>query len=78
MTAKPVIPTRQARQDVEDELTHHLVDEGSEQAALGFIAEMEHAYAHLASPPPTSALPVMGTSSTYPVCAHGLSIATRI
>ncbi|MFX1767802.1 type II toxin-antitoxin system RelE/ParE family toxin [Paraburkholderia sp. A1RI-2L] len=51
MTAKPVIPTRLARQDVEDELTHYLVDEGSEQAALGFIAEIEQAYAHLAKHP---------------------------
>lgn len=51
MTAKPVIPTRLARQDVEDELTYYLVDEGSEQAALGFIAEIEHAYAHLAKHP---------------------------
>lgn len=37
MTAKLVIPTQLAKQDVEDELTHYLVDEGSEQAALGFI-----------------------------------------
>ncbi|CAD6549799.1 hypothetical protein LMG27952_04919 [Paraburkholderia hiiakae] len=51
MTAKAVIPTRLARQDVEDELTHYLVDEGSEQAALGFIAEIEQAYAHLAKHP---------------------------
>ena len=51
MTAKPVIPTRLARQDVEDELTWYLVDEGSEQAALGFIAEIEQAYARLAKHP---------------------------
>jgi toxin ParE1/3/4 len=51
MTAKPVIPTRLARQDVEDELTYYLVDEGSEQAALGFIAEIEQAYVHLAKDP---------------------------
>ncbi|MDR3095891.1 MAG: type II toxin-antitoxin system RelE/ParE family toxin [Paraburkholderia sp.] len=51
MTAKPVIPTRLARQDVEDELTYYLVDEGSEQAALGFIAEIEQAYARLAKHP---------------------------
>ncbi|MGF6879804.1 type II toxin-antitoxin system RelE/ParE family toxin [Paraburkholderia sp. MM5477-R1] len=49
MTAKPVIPTRLAKQDVEDELTDHLVDEGTEQAALAFIAEIEQAYAHLAN-----------------------------
>ncbi|TDG03228.1 type II toxin-antitoxin system RelE/ParE family toxin [Paraburkholderia guartelaensis] len=51
MTAKPVIPTRLARGDVEDELTFYLVDEGSEHAALGFIAEIEQAYAHLAKHP---------------------------
>ncbi|HDR9511790.1 plasmid stabilization protein [Burkholderia cepacia] len=51
MTAKPVIPTRLAKQDVEDELTHYLVDEGSEKAGLGFIAEIEQAYAHLAKHP---------------------------
>jgi toxin ParE1/3/4 len=51
MTAKPVIPTRLARQDVEDEVTHYLVDEGSEQAALGFIAEIGQAYAHLSKHP---------------------------
>ncbi len=51
MTAKPVIPTRLAKQDVEDELTHYLVDEGSQQAALGFIAEIEQAYTHLTKHP---------------------------
>lgn len=51
MTAKPVTPTRLARQDVEDELTYYFVDEGSEQAALGFIAEIEQAYARLAKQP---------------------------
>jgi toxin ParE1/3/4 len=48
MTGKPVIPTRMAQQDVEDELTHYLMDEGSEQAALGFIDEIEQAYERLA------------------------------
>jgi toxin ParE1/3/4 len=51
MTAKPVIPTRMAEQGVEDELTHYLVDEGSERAALGFIDEIEHAYERLAKHP---------------------------
>ncbi|HTR08730.1 MAG TPA: type II toxin-antitoxin system RelE/ParE family toxin [Paraburkholderia sp.] len=51
MTAKPVIPTRLAKQDVEDELTHYFVAEGSEKAALGFIAEIEQAYTHLAKHP---------------------------
>lgn len=51
MTVTPVIPTRLARQDVEDELNHYLVDEDSEQAALGFIAEIERAYRRLAKHP---------------------------
>ncbi|CAB3804327.1 type II toxin-antitoxin system RelE/ParE family toxin [Pararobbsia alpina] len=51
MPGRPVIPTRLAKQDVEDELTHYLVDEGSEQAALGFIAEIEQAYDRLAKHP---------------------------
>ena len=51
MRAKPVIPTRMAVQDVETELTHYLVDEGAEQAALGLIAEIEQAYARLAKHP---------------------------
>jgi toxin ParE1/3/4 len=51
MRAKPVIPTRLARQDVEDEVTDYLVDEGSEHAALGFIAGIESAYARLARHP---------------------------
>ncbi|KWN79800.1 type II toxin-antitoxin system RelE/ParE family toxin [Burkholderia ubonensis] len=51
MKGKPVIPTQLAKQDVEDELTHYLVDEGSEQAASGFIDEIEIAYARLAQHP---------------------------
>lgn len=51
MTVKSVIPTRLATQDVEDELIHYLVSEGSEQAALGFVAAIEQAYAHLAQHP---------------------------
>jgi toxin ParE1/3/4 len=51
MTAKPVIPTRLAKQDVENELTHYLVGEGSQQAALGFIAEIEQAFMRLAKHP---------------------------
>src|SRR5579875_2435863 len=34
--------------DVVDEVTQHLADEGSQQAALGFIAEIEQAYASIA------------------------------
>lgn len=51
MTAKPVIPTRLARQDVEDEVTYYLVDESSEQAALGLIAEIGQAYKRVGKNP---------------------------
>ncbi|GAB7523852.1 type II toxin-antitoxin system RelE/ParE family toxin [Paraburkholderia sp. 2C] len=51
MSSKPVIPTRMAEQDVEHEVTHYLVDEGSEQAALEFITEIEKAYGRLAKHP---------------------------
>jgi toxin ParE1/3/4 len=44
MTAKTVIRAHQATQDVENEVAHYLIDEGSEQAALGFIAEIEQTY----------------------------------
>jgi toxin ParE1/3/4 len=53
MTGKPVIPTRQARQAVVDGLNLDLVEEGSEQAALGFVAEIKHAYTQLARHPGT-------------------------
>ncbi|HKR39531.1 MAG TPA: hypothetical protein VJU59_07595 [Paraburkholderia sp.] len=49
---------------MEDELTYYLGDEGSEQAALGFIAEIEHAYTHLARHPKTGS----------PRCAYELDI----
>ncbi|TDN63969.1 type II toxin-antitoxin system RelE/ParE family toxin [Paraburkholderia sp. BL10I2N1] len=45
--------TRLAQEDVEDELTHYFLDEGSEDAALRFIGEIERAYAHLARHPST-------------------------
>ncbi|WP_341868462.1 type II toxin-antitoxin system RelE/ParE family toxin [Paraburkholderia dipogonis] len=77
MTARPVIPTRLAQQDVEDELTRYLVDEGSESAALGFISEIEQAYAHLAKPP-APGLHVTRTNWTYRACDHGRLIGTRI
>lgn len=51
MSGKPVIPTRMAAQDVENEVTWYLVDQGSEQAALGFIAEIEKSYERLAKHP---------------------------
>lgn len=51
MSGKPVIPTRMAEQDVENEVSCYLVDKGSEQAALGFIAEIEKSYERLAKHP---------------------------
>ena len=51
MRSKPVIPSLDARQDVETEIDYYLVEEGSEQAALGFISEIEMAYTKLAKHP---------------------------
>ncbi|MDR5806482.1 type II toxin-antitoxin system RelE/ParE family toxin [Caballeronia sp. LZ001] len=51
MKSKPVIPSLRARQDVETEIDYYLVDEGSGQAALGFISEIETAYMKLARQP---------------------------
>ncbi|WP_277184234.1 type II toxin-antitoxin system RelE/ParE family toxin [Caballeronia sp. BR00000012568055] len=51
MRSKPVVPSRQARQDVESEIDYYLVEEGSEQAALGFIGEIETAYTKLGRHP---------------------------
>jgi toxin ParE1/3/4 len=51
MRSKPVIPSLKARQDVEAEIDYYLVEEGSGQAALGFISEIETAYTKLARHP---------------------------
>ncbi len=50
MKAKPVIPRQQANQDVEDAVSYYL-GEHAETAALGFIDELERAYAHIARNP---------------------------
>lgn len=50
MKAKPVIPRQQANQDVEDVVSYYL-GEHAETAALGFIDELERAYAHIARNP---------------------------
>ncbi|TAM89704.1 MAG: type II toxin-antitoxin system RelE/ParE family toxin [Candidimonas sp.] len=47
MTRKSVIVRERANQDVDDALTHYLT-EASEKAALGFLDELERAYAHIA------------------------------
>lgn len=46
MRAKPVVPRELANRDVDEAIAYYL-DEGAPQAALGFIAALERAYAHL-------------------------------
>ena len=55
MTAKSVIPRKQAVRDVEEILDYYLA-EGSEQAATGFIDALERAYAHIGEHPATGSL----------------------
>ena len=52
MRAKPVIPRRRAEQDVEDALEHYIA-EHTLQAALGMIAALEEASAHISRHPAT-------------------------
>lgn len=47
---KGVVPRALANADVEQAIDHYLV-EASEKAALGFIDELEKAYAHIARQP---------------------------
>jgi toxin ParE1/3/4 len=60
---KPVVPRAQADRDVDDAVAYYL-NEGSEQAALGFIDALEQAYGHIRRHP--------GTGS--PRYAHELSM----
>ncbi|NWB98345.1 type II toxin-antitoxin system RelE/ParE family toxin [Pseudomonas gingeri] len=55
MKAKPVIPRALANQDVESAISYYLHQQ-AEQAALGFIDDLEAAYAHI-SRHPASGLP---------------------
>jgi toxin ParE1/3/4 len=48
--AKPVIPRELARRDVADAIAYYLGEE-AEQAALGFIDALEHAYGHIGHHP---------------------------
>lgn len=48
MTRIPVIARARAVQDVDDALTYHLT-EATEKVAMGFLDELEQAYAHLSS-----------------------------
>lgn len=52
MKARPIIPREQARRDVDEAIAHYL-KEGSRQAALGFVDDLEQAYAHIARHPAT-------------------------
>ncbi len=46
MKAKPIIPRELANRDVDDAVSYYL-SEGGDQVALGFIAALEQAYAHV-------------------------------
>ena len=51
MKSKPVVPTRQAQQDLETGIDYYLFDGGSEAAALGFITAVEGAFQRLGKNP---------------------------
>ena len=46
MKTKPVVPRSLANRDVEDAIEYYL-NEGAEQAALGFLDALEQAYVHI-------------------------------
>jgi toxin ParE1/3/4 len=52
VTAKPVVQRERAVRDVEEILDYYL-DEGSGQAAMGFIDALERAYAQIGQHPAT-------------------------
>jgi toxin ParE1/3/4 len=47
---KPIIPRELANRDVNDAIDHFFA-EGGEKAALGFVDELEQAYAHISRHP---------------------------
>jgi toxin ParE1/3/4 len=53
--SKPVILRALASRDVAETIDHYL-SENAEQAALGFIEALEHAYAHIARHPASGSL----------------------
>jgi toxin ParE1/3/4 len=61
--SKPIHPRELANRDIDEAIRHYL-DEGAEQAALGFIDAVERAYAHIGRNPATGS----------PRYAHALSI----
>ena len=62
--SKDVIPRELATQDVEEAIDHYLV-EASAKVAMGFVDELEKAYAHIARHP----------ASGSPRYAHQLGLA---
>ena len=52
MNSKPIVPRQFANQDVDQAIAYY-VDEGATDAALGFIDELERAYAHISRHPAT-------------------------
>ena len=52
MKRKPIVPREQANRDVEDVVAYYL-SEATESVALGFIDELEQAYAHIGRHPAT-------------------------
>ncbi|MBP6534625.1 MAG: type II toxin-antitoxin system RelE/ParE family toxin [Arenimonas sp.] len=50
MNGKRIVPRQRANRDVLDAIDHYL-NEGANQAALGFINALEHAYAHIGRHP---------------------------
>lgn len=52
MNAKAVVPREQANRDVDEAIAYYL-GEGAQRAALGFIAALEQAYAHISRHPGT-------------------------
>lgn len=52
MKVKPVVPRAQARQDINDAIAYYL-NEGSEQAAMGFVDAIEQAFMRIGRHPAT-------------------------
>ena len=52
MTAKPVIPRKQARQDVEDAIDYYVLTAGAD-VALRFVDSLEQTYRAVATRPAT-------------------------
>lgn len=52
MKARRIIPRELANRDVDDAIDYYL-SEGAEKVAIGFIEDLEQAYAHIARHPAT-------------------------